>query len=102
MTTVAVEFDGVEGLYVLEALAGKSAEAHARILRMIEQGVPDEQFEMSVAMTAAVYIDAAHRKVESAIFGDDDDDAIAHMAHDFDPECERCIEGTQEQFQWAQ
>lgn len=72
MSTISIEFDGVEGLYVLEALAAKSAQNHNRITRMIEQGATPEQFEMSVAMSAAIYIDAAHRRVQAALFGVDE------------------------------
>ena len=104
MSKLVIEFDGVEGLYVLEALTAKSAENHNRILRMIEQGAAKGQFELEAAMAAAVFVDAAHRRVEEALFGSDDNDAIAHQLHAArggDSECERCIAiGEQQQVDW--
>ena len=101
MSDVTITLNAAEAMYVLEAIAVKASADYQRATRLIEAGADTASFEMSVVQTAILYTDSAHRKLQSALYGPDDDAAIAHQMHDGDPECARCVAiGEQQAVDW--
>ena len=100
---VSVTFTATEAMYVLEALAVKSATAERSVGRMIESGAAPQQFERMVVEMAAQHTGSAHHKVERALFSEDYEE-IEHQQHEargeYDPgTCEPCAKLAESQQQ---
>ena len=92
MSDVTVTLNAVEAMYVLDAIAVKASADYQRATRLIEAGADTTSFEMSVVQTAILYTDSAHRKLQTALYGEEGEAIVASQVcdHRFESECDNC------------